>query len=143
MSQLGSVKHALRYELLKCQIPFSYYDISSAIPTQNWTDLESHFNHVNKHIHHLGSHSIGGKNIIQVFGYLVHCWRILIYECSGDHQDKRLTEHLQEHLMCGVIDTGLRLTNTFWYIETYVIFDLQSIFINPIYHLQRIVQWQN
>ena len=95
ISQLGSVKHALHYEVFKCQIPFSYHDISYAIPTLNLTDLETHFNHVHKHIHHLGSHSISGKNIMQVFGYLVHCWRILIYKCSSDHQDKRLNEHLQ------------------------------------------------
>ena len=125
MSQLGSVKHSLRYEIVKCQIPFSYHDISSAIPTQN---LQSYINHVNKHIHHLGSHSIGGRNIIQVFGYLVHCWRILIYKCTSDHQHKRLNENLQEQLMCGVIDTGMRLTNTFWYIDIYFTFDMQLNF---------------
>ena len=130
MSQLGSVQHALRYEVFKCQIPFSYHDISYAIPTQNLTNLESHFNHVNKHIHHLGSHSIGGKNIMQVLGYLVHCWRILIHKCSSDHQDKQLNENLQEQLMCGVIDTGMRLKNTVWYINTYLTFDLQLNFHN-------------
>ena len=130
MSQLGSVKHALRYEVFKCQIPFSYYNISYAIPIQNWTDLGSHFNHVNKHIHHLGSHSIGGKNVIQVFGYLLHCRRILMYQCrpNSDRQDKQLNENLHAQFMCGVIDTGMRLTNTDWHIEIYLMFDLQLNF---------------
>ena len=35
MSQRGSVKHALLYEVFKCQIPFSYHDISYAIATEN------------------------------------------------------------------------------------------------------------
>ena len=130
ISQLGSVKHALRYEVFKCQIPFSYHDILSYdISTENLTVLEIHINHVNKHIHHLGSHSIGGKNIIQVFGYLIHCWRILMYKCSSGHPDQQLNEHLQEQLMCGVIDTGMRLTNTIWYIKVYSTFGLQLNFL--------------
>ena len=84
LSELGSVKHGLLYELIKCLIPPA--PITMKEPESN---------------------GIAGKNAIQVLGGLGSCWKTAFHTCH-EYKYRQTEWPVRRNYLCGGVNSGTK-----------------------------------